>query len=128
MAMEETDQAWNKFRAAIPEHVCEDANDCPHPEGFYVLLYEDKENGTLEQDVMLHGMSLDGLAKALVATFDKVVEGLAPDHIPAFVAFARGRDLLRQVLESEAAPPDASQGLQDLLERFLREVKDSRDE
>lgn len=117
----ETDAEWEEFRKTIPVHECEDGKSCGYGNGFYILASAANEDAPVSTNLFLHNVDFDGIGKVLVGVIDMIAlhdEGGAP----TMVKWARGRERMRQLLDSTPPPPDVSYGLADLLKQFMDET------
>lgn len=96
----------------IPPHDCTNDDDCPYPAG--LIFSVTKHDGFGSSEISVHKMSPSEVAAALVTTWDHEILESKPDEIPAVIAFASARELLRKAVDTLPPPPDVAAEIDDI--------------
>lgn len=87
----------------IPPHNCI-GDGCEYGAAMNFFAADDGEGG-INTSVTLHGLTMNQVAETLVRLFDGVAA--ESSEIPPVIAWARGREAMRQAIENSPAPEDA---------------------
>lgn len=108
-----------------PDHECP-GEDCPYPPGMYLLVIKDPSNddpNSFLSSHYAHGITPAQLIQALVDFVDTTYQK-ARGEMPAMIAHAKGRDLLRAAVETQPPPPAVSEEIAHFAESNFNAWKD----
>lgn len=100
----------------IPNHECD--GECEYPATLALIAMQTGPEAMVDTTTVVHNISIATAAETLVKMFDQIIQETAPEGIPPLIAFARGREFLRESIEKTAAPGDVSANLDEFTKMF----------
>lgn len=116
--MSDSTRPWNvgealvEFEQIIPAHTCQ-GEGCEHPGGMYLFVSDDPESVTVSSGS--HRLSPHVVLQAFVKLIDTMFQDSRPEDMPAMLAWAHGREAMKQAVEIVPAPGDVSFNIEAIL-------------
>lgn len=111
--------------AHMPDHECE--GECERGEGFFLLVHVDK-NDVIHRTYGVHHLDPASAIQAFVGAMDEQFVRNRPEGMPAALAFAQGRELLKKAAENIEPPAEISQGFDEFLRNLAEGLLGGNDE
>lgn len=121
-------QIFKQFENTIPPgHECPGPEECTLPKGMYALVLQNPEEPddptAYITSLYIHLLGPGELVSAVVDFVDSAFQDNRADGIPAMIAHAKARDLLRAAVEQAPPPPAVAEELFSFVEDSAEDWK-----